>query len=133
MELSEEQKRDDYKKSLTKKTCSSCGFIYQSSDDPQSLVDAAKKVDRNSYNMLFLDIFCENRFKPTNEGTKCGFQQNINWFGLNDFEVPAKCPDCGGKLLGTALLMKVSIGGIVESFCINCLTRYSQSQPFKRV
>jgi hypothetical protein len=133
MELSDDQKINDYEKSLTKKTCPSCNFTYQSSDDVASLIDAAKKVDKNSYNMLFIDVFCENRFKPTNEGTKCGFQQNINWFGLYEFEIPDKCPKCGGKVLGTALLMKVSIGGIVESFCINCLKKFSQSQPFQRV
>ena len=53
MELSDEQKRSDYEKSLIKKKCPSCNFTYQSSDDIKSLVDAAKKVDRNSYNMFF--------------------------------------------------------------------------------
>ncbi len=141
MELSDEQKQDEYKKSLTKKTCPNCNFTYQSSEDVGSLIAAAKKVDRELYNMLFLDVFCENRFKPaggrdqTNPvtGTKCSFQHNVNWFGLDEFEIPSKCPECGGNLLGTALLMKVSIGGIVESFCVNCLEKFSQSQPFKTV
>lgn len=131
--LSDEQQQDNYRKSLAKKSCASCSFTYQSTDDTKSLVAAAKKVDRDTYNMLFLDIFCENRFKPGSSGNACGYEQSVNWFNIDGFEPPSQCPKCSSKVLGTGLLMKVSIGGIVESFCINCLKKFSQSQPFRRV
>jgi hypothetical protein len=133
MEFTDNQKHEMYERSKTKKSCPACGIVYQSAEDVRSLLDAAKDTDKSLYNMLFIQVFCENRYKPKEDGFACSYENNLNWFNFRDFELPNKCPECEGKLLGTALLMRVNVGGIVESFCIKCKHKFSQSQPFKRI
>lgn len=126
-EISDEELKAVEKKLKTISSCGSCGFCYQYNGD----VSLLKSLDNlDNYNTYFVEVFCKDRYTINRDGFKCDFEQrvsNIKSFGLE------KCPDCGGNLMFTAIAMKVSVSGLVESFCPKCGKIISSGRPFVKM
>ena len=124
-----EVSKSEFKKveaKLKKKAkCKKCGFQYQYNDDISQLKDLPSLTE---FNTVFIEVFCEDKYTITGKSFKCGFEQRTD----QSFDLK-KCPECGGKLIFTALALKVDATGLVESFCPKCKGVISSSRPFERL
>jgi predicted Zn-ribbon and HTH transcriptional regulator len=105
--------------------CKKCGFQYQYNDDISQLKELPSLIE---FSTVFIEVFCEDKYTITDKGFKCGFETRTDTtFNLR------KCPECSGKLVFTALALKVDATGLVESFCPKCKGMISSGRPFERV
>ncbi|MCK4714761.1 MAG: hypothetical protein KAT35_04245, partial [Candidatus Aenigmarchaeota archaeon] len=124
-EISDKELKTVEKKLKTTSSCRSCGFCYQYNRD----VSLLKSLDNlDNYNTYFVEVFCEDRYTLSRDGFKCDFEQRAD----TSFDLK-KCPKCDGKLIFTAIAMKVSVSGLVESFCPKCGKLISSGRPFVKM
>ncbi len=124
-EISDKELKAVEKKLKTTSSCKSCGFCYQYNGDVSQLKDLSSLSE---FNTVFIEVFCEDRYTVTDKGFKCDFEQRAD----TSFDLK-KCPKCDGKLIFTAIAMKVSVSGLVESFCPKCGKLISSGRPFVKM
>ena len=134
-ELSEEELKELIKSVLKEQKCENCGFVMTNSREVKNTIETLKnKAEdlKKRFNTLSFNIICENYFKvDENRKFKCDYSKTLNWDNLNSFLVTEDCPKCKGKLVATALLMRIE-GMSVTLYCPKCL-REKKSSKIMRV